>query len=162
MISRFTLIQLTLLAAVAAAGCSCRRIDNVAYSEFAAFGTEGWDPVYTLDFTPWPTDSVVNPEDRFDLILTLRYSPKNASTQIPLEITEEDENGVMDTHRLTINLRNDKGKFRGSKSVFLYEISDTIRRDFKIPDGYSVSINSLSPISNTLGLRNVGLTLTTN
>ncbi len=157
-----TLIQSTIIVALAAAWGACRRIDNAVYSEFAAFGSEGWDPMSTADFAPWPSDSVMNSADRFDLILTLRYSPKDATSEIPMELTEEDENGVIDVRNITMRLRDDAGNLLGNKSVFLYEISDTIRRDFKIPDGYSVSIASLSPASNTLGLRNIGLTLVAN
>lgn len=155
-----TLIQTILVAAIAATSISCRRIDNVVYSQFWAFGSEGWDPVCPVNFAPWPVDSIVNPADRFDMILTLRYSPKDASAEIPIEITEEDENGVIDTRRVTMRLRHENGNLRGHRSVFLYEISDTLRKDFRIPDGYSVSVTSLSPGSNTLALRNIGLTLT--
>lgn len=138
---------------------SCRRVDNVVYSEFANFDNEGWDPVCVLPFSPWPMDSVLNPADRFDLILTLRYAPNHPSSEIPLEISEEDENGVFATNRLTVRLREKNGKPRGRKSLYLYEISDTLRRDMQLSDGYVVNIATLSPPSNTQGLRNLGLTL---
>lgn len=153
------LTRLILVAGLIATCGSCRRVDNVVYADFAAFGTDGWDPICVIPFTPWPADSIVNPGDRFDIILTLRYSPRDASSEIPLEVTEEDENGIMQTRRMTVRLRGDNGKLRGKKSIFLYEISDTLRNDFKIPDGYMVEIASLSPASNTLGLRNIGLTM---
>ena len=72
---------------------SCRRVDDVVYADFATFDREGWDPVCVIPFFPWPMDSVLSPADRFDLILTLRYSPADSSSVMPLEITEEDENG---------------------------------------------------------------------
>ncbi len=138
---------------------SCRRVDNVVYSEFANFDSEGWDPVCVLPFSPWPMDSILNPTDRFDLILTLRYAPNHASSEIPLEIMEEDENGVCGTNRVTVRLRDKNGKPRGRKSLYLYEISDTLRHRIQLSDGYVVNIASLSPLSNTRGLRNLGLTL---
>ncbi|MDE7116669.1 MAG: gliding motility lipoprotein GldH [Muribaculaceae bacterium] len=138
---------------------SCRRVDDVVYSDFATFDREGWDPVCVIPFFPWPVDSVLSPSDRFDLILTLRYSPADASSVIPLEITEEDENGEIGTHRVSVRLRDKEGKPLGRKSVYLYEVSDTLRRDFALADGYLVGITSLSPLENTRGLRNIGLTL---
>lgn len=138
---------------------SCRRVDNVVYSEFANFDNEGWDPVCMLPFSPWPMDSILTHADRFDLILTLRYAPNYPSSEIPLEISEEDENGVFATNRLTVRLRDKNGKPRGRKSLYLYEISDTLHRDMQLSDGYVVNIATLSPPSNTQGLRNLGLTL---
>lgn len=138
---------------------SCRRVDNVVYSEFANFDNEGWDPVCVLPFSPWPMDSILTHADRFDLILTLRYAPNYPSSEIPLEISEEDENGVFATNRLTVRLRDKNGKPRGRKSLYLYEISDTLHRDMQLSDGYVVNIATLSPPSNTQGLRNLGLTL---
>lgn len=138
---------------------SCRRVDNVVYSEFANFDSRGWDPVCVLPFSPWPMDSIINTGDKFDLILTLRYAPDYATSLIPLEITEEDENGVFATTRVSVRLLDKNGKPRGRKSVYLYEISDTLRKGFKLSDGYAVNIATLSPPSNTRGLRNLGLTL---
>lgn len=139
---------------------SCRRVENVVYSEFEVLGSGGWDPNYILSFAPMPVDSIVSPGDCFDLILTARYLPKKGISEIPVEITEEDENGVMAEHRITLHLRDSKGNPRGRKSVSLYEISDTIKRNFKLPDGYLIEMASLSPLSNTEGLQSVGLTMT--
>ena len=138
---------------------SCRRVDDVVYADFATFDREGWDPVCVIPFFPWPMDSVLSPADRFDLILTLRYSPADASSVIPLEITEEDENGEIETRQVSVRLRDKDGKPLGHKSVYLYEVSDTLRRNFALTDGYSVGITSLSPLENTRGLRNIGLSL---
>lgn len=96
-------------------------------------------------------DSVLSPADRFDLILTLRYSPADASSVIPLEITEEDENGEIETRQVSVRLRDKDGKPLGRKSVYLYEVSDTLRRNFALTDGYIVGITSLS-LSKTLGV----------
>ncbi|MDE7438387.1 MAG: hypothetical protein K2M93_07870 [Muribaculaceae bacterium] len=138
---------------------SCEEVKQTAYSEFVAFGSDGWDPVCTLDFTPYPTDSVITPGEKFDIILTLRYSSRNLTDAIPMEITEEDEEGVMATEQVTIALCDRNGKPRGKRGVALYEISDTIKKDYSLPDGYSISIQSLYPADNTLCLRNLGIIL---
>lgn len=150
--------RILLVGMVAVCG-SCRQIDNIVYSDFMSFGSGGWDPACVLPFSPLPMDSVMDPDERYDLILTLRYSSIGASSDIPLEITEEDENGVTGTRVLKVHLRHDNGKPRGRKGICLYEISDTLRGNFKLPDGYMVEIASLSPASNTVSLRNIGLTL---
>lgn len=138
---------------------SCNEVKQTAYSEFVAFGSDGWDPVCTLDFFPYPTDSVITTGDKFDLILTLRYSPRDLASAIPMEITEEDEEGVIGSKRVTVPLCDADGKPRGKRGIALYEISDTIKKDFSLPDGYSISVQSLSPADNTLCLRNLGIIL---
>lgn len=139
---------------------SCRRVENVVYSEFELLGSQGWDPARILSFAPMPVDSVVSDSDRFDLILTARYLPAAGISELPLEITEEDENGVFADHRLTLRLRDEKGNPRGRKSISLYEISDTVKKNFHLPDGYLIEIASFSPISDTEGLQSLGLTMT--
>lgn len=138
---------------------ACRRVDNVAYSHFECLGNEGWDPVMVLPFFPFPMDSIITPADRYDLILTLRYSPRTSTAVIPLEISEEDENGPMESRRLNIRLRDDNGNFIGRGGLPMYEISDTIKRNFKLPDGYLVELASLSPEENTTCIHSVGLSL---
>lgn len=138
---------------------SCREVENVAYSDFVAFGTEGWDPLYVIDFSPFPVDSVLEHGEKFDIILTLRYSPKHLAQQIPIEVTEEDEGGVIGTSRISVSLCDADGKPKGKRGIALYEISDTLKRDFVLPEGYMLSLSSLSPSSNTLCLRNLGITL---
>ena len=152
--------QLLLYLSAIAVLASCNRAEKVAYSDFVAFGEDGWDPLCVVGFTPYPADSLAPPGERFDLILTLRYSPRDLSQSIPLEITEEDENGITDTERITIKLCDDKGEPLGKKGIALYEISDTLRRNISLPDGYALSVSSLSPPENTLCLRNLGITLT--
>lgn len=138
---------------------SCRRVEGVVYADYESFDGNGWDPACLLSFSPIPLDSVITTADRYDIVLTLRYSPANASKTLPIEISEEDENGVISTRRVNIHLRKPDGKFRGRKSIHLYEITDTIRRDFRRPDGYIVNLSSLSPAVNTQCLRNLGISM---
>ena len=153
-----TFLLLCLLA-VTAAFASCRRVENVVYSDFRSFGSDGWDPLGVLSFSPWPMDSLEDVSDRYDLVLTLRYSPETDTRSIPLQISEEDENGVIATGRLNVRLRNADGSNRGRKTLALYEVSDTLRRGMQLPQGYLVELTSLSPIENTTCLRNIGLRL---
>lgn len=138
---------------------SCRRVENVVYADFENFGSEGWDPALPLPFVPWPMDSIVNPGDKFDLILTVRYSPLSSLSIFPIEMSEEDENGVFATTRIDLRLRDEKGKPRGKKGISLYEYSDTLRRNFSIPDGYLIELQSLSPLENSYGLNSIGFSL---
>ncbi len=147
------------LSACLVMSAACRRVDNVAYADFENFGSEGWDPALPLPFVPWPMDSIVNPGDKFDLVLTVRYSPRSSISQIPIEICEEDENGVFAKTRFTLNLRDNKGDPRGKKGISLYEFSDTLRRNFSIPDGYMIELQSLSPVEATYGLNSIGFSL---
>lgn len=157
--SAFAIHFLTFLASAVTLFASCSEVENTAYSDFVAFGTDGWDAACVVGFSPYPADSILSPGDKFDLIVTLRYSARNLSGDIPLEITEEDEEGVTGSTRVNIRICDNDGKPIGKKGIALYEISDTIRRDFSLPEGYSLSISSLSPPENTLCLRNLGITL---
>lgn len=138
---------------------SCRGEDTPAYSEFVAFGSDGWDPICIVGFNPYPNDSLNIKSQRYDLVMTLRYIGKDLTPYVPLEITEENEDGVIATERRIIHLSDSSGTPLGKKGIVLYEISDTLHRAMKIPDGYSISFTTLSPPENTLCLRNLGVSL---
>lgn len=155
---RITIVTI-IASALMIVSAACRRVDDVVYSEFETIPTDGWNPAFVASFAPWPADSVMTPGTRYDLQLTIRYSPSQANTEIPLEITEEDETGITDVRDITVHLRDADGNPRGRKGVFLYEISDTLRKAFTPPAEYLVEIATLSPEANTRGIRNVGVTM---
>ena len=152
-------IVLTLLAIGIVFLPSCRRVENVVYADFEDFGSMGWDPARLLPFVPWPMDSIVTPEDRFELVLTVRYSPSIQTSIIPLEITEENADSVFATTRVNLKIRDENGELKGRKGISLYEYSDTIRSSFSIPDGYQVELQSLAAMEDSYGLRSIGFTL---
>lgn len=138
---------------------NCTDGNPPVYSEFIDLGTNGWDPINILPYNPYPIDSTMNPGERFDLILTVRYSLRGNDTSLPIQIYEESSLGVVENRRITVPLRNSRGEPLGRKGVVLYEVSDTLRRNFVLPPHYDVSITSLAPRSRTRSIRAIGLTL---
>lgn len=138
---------------------SCVEGSRPAYSEFADIGTAGWDPIRIIPFSPYPVDSVLLPTDRFDLILTVRHSLRGDEAALPVEIYEESALGSMGTRRISVPLRNSRGEPLGRKGVVLYEVSDTLRRDFTLPPGYELSLTPLVPQSRTRSVRAIGVSL---
>lgn len=149
-----------ILCLLACTWAGCRRVDNMSYSEAEQFGADGWDPIRIVEFHPWPGDSVVGPNERFDLTLTLRYNADKAQYEIPILLHQEDDHGAISTDTLRLRLRDIHGNPRGRKSLALYEVNDTVRRGFKLTPGYIVELRNLSDRENTVGVLDVGLTLT--
>ncbi|MBD5236563.1 MAG: gliding motility lipoprotein GldH [Bacteroidales bacterium] len=138
---------------------SCRRVDDVVWSKYISIPEDGWDPMNVLPFYPWPVDSVNNPQDRYSLLLSVRFHEDKCPAPLHLIVIQEDDNGMSrrDTVRMDIRIPKTGPAGKGSYSIF--EQSDTILRNIRLTPGYSVELQSLSYSTNTAGLREIGLIL---
>lgn len=137
----------------------CVRENRPVYAEFAPIGIDGWDPVRVIPFTPLPLDSNFNRNTHYDLILTVRHSQRGEVREIPITIYEESNDGEISTRKFVIPLRGAKGEPLGRKGLVLYEVNDTIRQNFKLPPGYSITVTSDAPQEMTRVLRGIGMSL---
>lgn len=141
-----------------AAGCG--RVDNVVYSEFADFGSEGWDPVECLEFHPWPSDSIVERGAGYDVVVCVRYSGKCQLKQLPLQIESMSlRQAAPDTLRLAVPLYGDDGRRRGKGPYTVFEVSDTIARSVPLPTGYTLTLFNPLSAQATRGITNLGIIL---
>lgn len=137
----------------------CRRVDNVVYSEFVSFGEEGWNPVRTVEFMPWPLDSVHASSDRYDILVSVRFNPAEAPAALPLLVRQEDNEGNTVTDTLRIPLRDGDGDPLGRRSLVLYDNSVTFRKDTAITEGFALELVSLLPMEKTKGIKDLGIQL---
>lgn len=157
---RLNLISITLILFMGMSlfGASCIRDNNTVYSEFADIPNSGWDPVRVIPFSPWPIDSVISPNDRFNMNLTIRHDGHLSIDTLSILITEESLDGIQEK-TIQVPVRNSKGKYLGKREYALYETSVPIHRDFKLPRNFGITLTPLAARASTSGLRNVGVSL---
>lgn len=145
---------------------SCGRLETVEYSDFREISADGWNPAESLEFTPWPADSLRGHSHSYDIILCVRYSSRCLLRNLPLELETVSLYGKgsqrPDTMRFTIPLytKNDRRKGKGPYDV--YEVLDTLERGVRLSPGYTLSLTHDLDAASTSGLLNVGLLLTPN
>lgn len=138
---------------------SCDDINDVVYSQYESIGSTGWPTTDIMGFSPAPMDSTLPADMNYTLVLNIRYNPSCRAEVLPLLFSEENAEGEMDSRTVEIRIRDSKGNLRGKKGLLLYELSDTLRTDFRIPDGYWVELMSMCPAEYSKGITDVGLSL---
>lgn len=136
----------------------CREVNGVLYSKFYNIPAEGWDPVKTIGYDPWPSDSA-KAVGAFDYYACVRYSAKTPMPPLRLVATCEDESGTLATDTITLTLFDAKGNPTGRGQYGIYEISVPIMADFKLRPGFGADLRSLTPKDDTRGLLSVGTSL---
>lgn len=176
-------IRTVLLLAGVGIMSACGNSERALYSEYAAIGNGGWNPDDKLIFSPkikydakGASESVGaksvngaksalgtndwNPgEDRYAMLLNVRYGFSCMADSIPVLVCEERGDEELNSFVYMLHLRDDKGERRGKKSVVLYELTDTICKMSSVPTDYCVQLSSLAPAEYTSGLSDVGLSL---
>jgi gliding motility-associated lipoprotein GldH len=137
---------------------ACREVNGVLYSKFYDIPAEGWDPVKTIGYDPWPADSAMAVGD-FDFYACVRYSGKKTIPPLRCVVTCEDESGTLAADTITLTLFDAKGEPTGRGRYGIYEISVPIMTGFKLAPGFGADIRSLTPIDDTKGLLSVGTSL---
>lgn len=139
---------------------SCLDTENIVYSEFMNIGEEGIPEDWEYEFLPFPSDSSLAVDGRFDLILAVRYTEECKAREVVMDIEEFSlKQERPDTIGAALQLFNEFEEPLGKGIYSIYEITDTIRRNFKIEDGYSVSVSSPVAPDKTKGIRAIGVIL---
>ncbi|MDE6754262.1 MAG: gliding motility lipoprotein GldH [Muribaculaceae bacterium] len=140
--------------------CGCANITPVEYSEFDYFGREGIPSGWMRDFSPVPADSANFNRRMYDVILTVRYNSRCSSRNIILDIEEFSlSNSEPDSLRIDMPLFYPDGRPLGIGNLGLYEISDTLRRDIPIQEGYTISVSTPLSSKETSGINAIGIRL---
>lgn len=137
----------------------CEQMDRVAYSHYESIGGAGWDPTMVVGFSPAPVDTTLSPNQEYSLVLNIRYKGDTPAKELPLLLSEENSEGEMASQTIKVQIRDKKGMPRGKKGLVLYELSDTIKTGFKVPEGYWIEITSMCPEEYSKGITEVGLEL---
>lgn len=138
---------------------SCKEVKTAKYSEFEHIGNDGWNPARILSFMPIPVDTMLPADTHYSLVLTLRYTSDCQVTVLPIRVSEQNEDGEYSSQIRKLCLRDKAGTPIGRKGLALYELSDTLKRNFELPENYWVELESLVPAEYTKGIYDVGLEL---
>lgn len=139
---------------------SCTKDSSAAYSQFVHIAETGIPEGWEYEFNPLPTDSTLLPDTSFDEIIVVRYTNSFSSKSVILNIEEVSlEHERPDSLEIKLSLFSNKGRPLGKGNYGIYEVSDTIRKGIKIPEGYSVSVSSPLPGESTVGIKAIGIIL---
>lgn len=144
--------------AVAVLLCSCGGVDRVGYSRFVDVPVDGWPPEQTFAFDPEETDSA-RMAQTYDLVVSVRYTTGYPYRELWLALEEFTQEGYLRTDTVQLQLTDGRGHPMGRGKLGLYSVTDTIRRDLKVPEGYHVEIGHVLADEELEGVRNIGLTL---
>ncbi len=137
---------------------SCVFSDLPSVSVVQDFGEEGIPPGIVFDLSTSPQDSAALSDRLCDIILTLRYTKNCRSREVIFNIEQNSLSHTKpDSSQVTFHLFSPSGRALGKGSYGVFEVSDTIRKGYKVPDGYVVSATSPLPQSATEGVKSLGL-----
>lgn len=137
----------------------CREVDNVVSVDFADIEPEGWDPLFTPEFTPHPADTLALARDRYDLWVILRYTRKCRISELPLTVEELSDDEPFMKERATVSLFDNDGTPTGDGKLGIYEKGIRIRSDIALPAEYKITVGHLLNKDDTQGILNVGVML---
>ncbi len=138
----------------------CRHIDSVGYSNFVTFDKEGIPQGWEFDFSPMERDSAALISTPHDAVVVVRYTNTCPSRSIILDIEELSlVSDKPDSLRVEIPLFDKEGIPLGRGNFGIFEVTDTIHRNMKVPEGYVISVSSPLPTNLTEGVNAIGLIL---
>ncbi|MDE6298116.1 MAG: gliding motility lipoprotein GldH, partial [Muribaculaceae bacterium] len=139
---------------------SCSGLSHVDYSEFDNFSPEGIPPGWVAEFNPYPHDSLLAGSNLYDVVVMVRYNGRCSSREVIIDLEETSlDKMTPDSLRISMPLFNQGGKSLGKGNLGLYELTDTIRRGFHIPEGYTVAVTTPLSSEQTVGINAIGVKL---
>lgn len=137
---------------------SCTLTELPLVSVVQDFGDDGIPQGVVFDLTTTAEDSASLSLSPNDVILTLRYTNRCHSRDVIFNIEQNSLRHTQpDSSQVVFHLFSTEGHPLGKGNYGVYELSDTIRKNFNVPDGYVVSVQSMLPESATTGIKSLGL-----
>lgn len=137
---------------------SCERHEMPVFSEFVTIPEEGIDPNAIIAFSPEESDTALKFSGAYDMVMVVRYTLQCPTESLEFSLEEFSLAREMpDSTRRQLKLFNSKGRPAGKGGYGVFEIRDTIHRDYFVPEGYSLSVSSMLPRDATKGIKSVGL-----
>lgn len=137
--------------------CGNKEHGDTVYSHFSDIASNGWDPAEVIAFEPWPLDSINSKYDTYSIDMIFRVSSRHTVGDFPVALTIEDEDGIVSTDTVMIDLSNKNNSENIREQYGVLELRIPVASDFKLNDGYAVSVSPLAERERTRGLLNVGL-----
>ncbi len=151
---------LSLLAGLLLMMPGCSQINVADYSGFTNIPPSGMPTGWEYELAPEAVDSVLDLSKLYDVVLSVRYTASCPSKNIIFNIEEFSmAHERPDSSKVELQLFDKDGQPEGHSRYGIIEITDTIRKDYHIPAGYSFSLSSPLPQEATRGIKAVGLIL---
>lgn len=163
-----TRVVFLLLSVVLLAGC--REVEGTVWSEFRSVSAEGLNPEQPIVFSPEivaDDDTPLLPDrlqtgENLRITLHVRYSKRHALNAFRVAVSGEGENGKIFTDTVEVRTRDKNGNATVEASHGLCEWHHALSRPVTVPAGWlDLSVQSLSPQSDTRGVGSIGLSLET-
>lgn len=149
-----------LITILLSAGCGKTNLPEVDYSRFYMIPEEGIPQNWVYEFNPTQSDSLSVISKAHNIVIVVRYTYECASEEVVLNLEEMSlDNQKPDSTELRLRLFDKKGNPAGRRGYGIFEVSDTIRRNFRIGDGYALSVSSPIPDEQTRGIKAIGIVL---
>lgn len=138
----------------------CGHIKVADYSGFTAIGPNGMLTGWEYEFCPQESDTLLDLSIPYDVIVAVRYTNRCASRSVILNIEEFSlKHEHPDSIVVDIPLFDEEGYPLGQGNYGIFEVTDTLRKAYLIPEGFSLSVSTPLPSSTTVGIRAIGLIL---
>ncbi len=149
-----------LLAAMIIVLPGCSQIKTADYSGFTNIGNEGMPTNWVYELSPFSPDSTLTLPGVYDVVIAVRYTNNCPSQSVIFNIEQFSlAHEQPDSARIEIPLFDKEGVALGKTRYGINEMTDTIRRGYRIPEGYTLSLSSPLPTEATAGIKAVGLVL---
>lgn len=130
------------------------------YSYFMNIHPDGITSGWENELIPESVDSILDLSKLYDVVIELRYTNECPSKSVIFNIEEFSlSHERPDSTEMEFKLFDDEGQPTGRSRYGIFEITDTLRKAYRIPPGYSLSLSSSLPRSSTKGIKAVGLIL---
>lgn len=137
---------------------SCTLKELPVVSVVQDFDNNGIPQGVVFDLSTTSEDSASLALRPYDVILTLRYTNRCHSRDVIFNIEQNSLGHTQpDSSQVVFHLFSPTGHPLGKGNYGVYELSDTIRRNYHVPDGYVVSVQSPLQESATVGIKSFGL-----
>lgn len=138
----------------------CSQLTVADYSGFTNIDTDGMPTGWEYEFSPFSSDSVSPLTGSYDVIIAVRYTNNCPSQSVIFNIEQFSLSHIQpDSLTIEIPLFDKDGIALGKSRYGINEITDTIRRDYSVPEGYTLSLSSPLPQASTTGIKSIGLIL---
>lgn len=138
----------------------CGPISVADYSGFVNIPSEGMPTGWEYEFSPEASDSGIKLTGNYDVIIAVRYTNQCPSKSVILNIEELSlAHEKPDSATVEIQLFDNDGLPLGKSRYGVNETFYTLRKDYKVPEGYVISISSPLSTEATAGVKAVGLLL---
>lgn len=137
---------------------ACVYLPTVHYSQFVSIPAEGMPKDWQFTFSPADSIDSIARQIPVNVIVAVRYAGRCRARNIVLNVEEMAlDFEHPDSSAISLQLFTDDGRPLGRGVYGVYEISDTLRRNFIIPEGYFISISSPLPTDMTRGINDLGI-----